>query len=417
MKYKVITIFPELFEPFLNHGLVARGVERNQLDVDFIQLREHAINTHGQIDDTPYGGGSGMLLRCEPAAAAIREAKHSMPKAKVVSFSPRGNSLSTPLAKELAAQEDGLILIPYRYEGVDQRISDTFVDYEVSLGDFVLMGGELAAMALIEATARFVPGLLNNAESVVEESFSANLLEYPQYTKPNEFEGQKVPEILLSGNHGAIAKWRQTKSVEDTLERRPDLLDSLCRLPSAEISVALMHYPVMDKSGAVITSSITNLDVHDIARSSRTYGVSPYYIVHPTRALRKLADTICEHWDSGFGLNYNPNRAEALKEIIVVPEFNDVLNDIEARVGRAPTIVATSAQPTDRNVSFTQLRATLATEPGPFLILLGTGWGLAPEIMDRADLHLEPVCGFTEYNHLSVRAAAAIMFDRLVGDH
>ena len=415
MKYQVLTIFPELFEPFLAHGLVARGVEKGLLEVDFIQLRDHAINTHGQIDDTPFGGGSGMVLRCEPAAAAIRQAKEKAPKAKVVLFTPRGKKLSTELAKELSKQSDGLILMPYRYEGIDQRIHDEFADYEICLGDFILMGGELPAMAVIEASARFVPGVLNNEESVVEESFSENLLEYPQYTKPREFEGQEVPEVLLSGNHGAIAQWRREKSVEDTLERRADLLDSLVAAPKAEISVALMHYPVVGKAQEVITSSITNLDVHDIARSARTFGVCPYYIVHPTKALRRLAETICEHWETGFGATYNPNRSEALKEIAVVAEFNDVLSDIEARCGRPPTIVATSARPSDRNVSFTQLRARLACEDGPFLLLLGTAWGLAPEIMERADLHLEPVCGHTEYNHLSVRAAAAIMFDRLLG--
>lgn len=416
MKYQVLTIFPELFQPFLEQGLVSRGVERGLLEVEFTQLRDFAINTHGQIDDTPYGGGSGMVLRPEPAAAAIRKAKAQNPEAKVLLFTPRGVPLSTAMAKELATESQGLILLPYRYEGVDQRIADSFVDYEVSLGDFVLMGGELAAMCVIEATARFVPGVLNNKDSVVEESFSADLLEYPQYTKPSEFEGTKVPEVLLSGNHQAIREWRRQRSVEDTLARRPDMLDSLSRLPDVELSVALMHHPVKDKAGDIITSSITNLDVHDIARSARTYGVDPYYIVHPTRALRRLTESICAHWESGFGSSYNPNRSEALRQIKVVPEFNDVLLDIEARTGKTPKLIATSAKPSDRNVSFSQMRALLSRADQPHVLLLGTGWGLADEVMQRADYHLAPVNGYTAYNHLSVRAAAAIMFDRLLGE-
>lgn len=417
MKYQILTIFPELFEPFTKQGLVARGLERGLLDVEFTQLRQFAINTHGQIDDTPYGGGSGMILRPEPAAAAIRTAQERLPNAKTILFTPRGQKLSTALVKEIVGSTEELILLAYRYEGVDQRIADSMIDYEVSLGDFILMGGELAAMALVEATARFVPGVLNNELSVVEESFSTNLLEYPQYTKPQEFEGQSVPEVLLSGNHQKIRSWRAERSVEDTLERRPDLLDSLDALPHAELSVALIHYPVKDKTGSLITSSITNLDVHDIARSATTYGVDPYYIVHPTKALRRLAETICQHWESGFGATYNPNRSEALKHISVVTDFNDVLLDIEARTGKTPKIIATSAKPTGRNITFSQMRAKLALATEPHLLILGTGWGLADEIMDRADYHLEPVNGHTEYNHLSVRAAAAIMFDRLVGKH
>ncbi|MCL4121446.1 UNVERIFIED_CONTAM: hypothetical protein GTU68_045610, partial [Idotea baltica] len=170
MKFRVLTIFPELIEEYARWGLLSKAQESGLLSVEPRQLRDHAVNAQGQVDDMPYGGGSGMLLRVDTAAAAVREAKAELPKAKVVTFSPRGRKLDAAFAKELS-EEDSLILLPYRYEGHDQRIVDAFVDHEVSLGDFVLMGGEVASMALIEASARFIPGVLGNPESAEDESF------------------------------------------------------------------------------------------------------------------------------------------------------------------------------------------------------------------------------------------------------
>ena len=421
MRYQVLTILPELLSSFKEKGLIGRACEQGQIDLDLVQLRDFAINAHGQLDDTPYGGGSGMVLRCDAAAKAISAAKEKDPNGKVVLFTPRGRQLTAGLAQEIvrscSESGGGLILLPYRYEGFDERIAEQFADYELSIGDFVLMGGEVAAMALIEATARFVPGVLGNSESVVEESFQQSLLEYPQYTKPPEFEGRSVPKVLLSGNHAEIKRWRQARALNDSLKRRPDLLSGVNALPACDLSVALIHFPVVDKSGEVITSSITNLDVHDISRSATTYGLGQYYIVHPTKALRSLTEKICEHWESGYGSTYNANRSQALRSIKVLPDFNDVLSDIETRTGSLPKIITTSARDSEKSVTFTELRGRLSIAQEPHLLLLGTGWGLAEEIIKRADYHLEPVKGYTDYNHLSVRAAAAVIFDRLFGKH
>ncbi|HQH26833.1 MAG TPA: tRNA (guanosine(37)-N1)-methyltransferase TrmD [Oligoflexia bacterium] len=421
MRYQILTIFPELFTAFKQIGLVGRGVEAGLLSVEATQLREFAVNAYGQVDDTPYGGGSGMVLRPEPAAAAIEAAKARAPKAKVVLFTPRGRLLTHELARELAAgctaDDAGVILLCCRYEGVDERIAQHWVDYEISIGDYVLMGGEVAAMALIEAISRFVPGVLGNPDSLAEESFVSGLLEYPQYTKPQEFLGHKVPEVLLSGHHAEIASWRLTRSKEDTQKRRPDLLkvQQASVNKSCVLDVALIHYPVLNKQGALITSSITNLDLHDIARSGKTYGIDRYYVVHPTKAMRKLAGKISDHWSVGYGAAYNPNRSEALDIVSVVSAFDDVLSDIEERTGMLPKLITTSANAGREMMSFARLRELLNTSAEPHLLLFGTGWGLAPEIMERADYRLEPVCGYTDYNHLSVRAAAAIIFDRLLG--
>lgn len=417
MNFHILTIFPDLFEPFKTLGLVGRGQKDGLISITTKHLRDYAINNQGQIDDTPYGGGSGMVLRVEPGAAAIREAKEKFKEAKVIAFSPRGKVLTHAIAKELAAshskKEGGLILLCPRYEGVDERVLE-LVDEEISLGDFVLMGGEVAAMALIESVTRFIPGVLGNEHSTVEESFSVGLLEYPQYTKPQSFEGKEVPEVLLSGNHKAIENWRKERAVEETRKRRPDLLPKGVKA-KGQFYVGLVHYPVWNNQKEIIASSITNLDLHDIARSSKTYGVDRYYVIHPTKALRRLAEKIMDHWEVGYGATFNPNRSEALRTIALVTTLDDAISEIERETGRLPKIITTSAQVSPLSVTFKEMQAILVTDDSPHLFLLGTGWGLAQEVLSRADYHLEPVLGPTTYNHLSVRAAAAIMFDRLFG--
>jgi len=275
------------------------------------------------------------------------------------------------------------------------------------------MGGESAAMVFIETLSRLIPGVLGNPESIADESFRSSYLEYPHYTKPQEFRGHSVPEELLSGHHEKIASFRQKLARKETIQRRPDLLNAV---PAAtcEVSVALIHHPVLNKLGEIVTSSVTNIDLHDIARSARTYGVERFYVVHPVKILRRLCDKICEHWATGYGATYNPNRSEALSMISLVPDFDDVMLDFKARHGKYPKLIATSARPGENLISYPELRAELRSTTDPHLILFGTGWGMADELLQRCDFRVEPICGPTEYNHLSVRAAAAITFDRLL---
>jgi tRNA (guanine37-N1)-methyltransferase len=428
VKFSVLTIFPELFEPFSQLGLFGRAIQGGSIELDVKQLRDFAINAQGQLDDTPYGGGSGMILRPEPAARAIEACRNDHPKAKVVMFTPRGRPLTQALVAEISKEQqdsgDGLILLCCRYEGADQRIIDSYVDYEISIGDFVTMGGEVAAMAFMESVSRLAPNVLGNPDSLLQESFAAGLLEYPQYTKPREYGGAQVPEILLSGNHAEIEKWRFEKSLQDTRERRGDLYkeylknrgdDEIRSYYDCPINVALIHYPVLNKEGMVITSSVTNLDLHDIARSSRSFGVDSYYIVHPTKTMRKLLDKICEHWAEGYGATYNPNRKDALGTVRIVPDFDDVIHSIEEQSGKLPKIIVTSAREYPNSFSFEGMKKELAVSKDPHLIVFGTGWGLSDEFIQRADYILEPIKGATDFNHLSVRAAAAIILDRLLG--
>ena len=217
MKFHVITIFPELFDSFRCTALIGKGVERGLLNFNLIQLRDFAKPPHYKVDDTPYGGGAGMVLKPEPLSAAIDSFKK---KPHTILLSPSGKPLTQQAAHRLSERDEILILCG-RYEGVDQRVIDTYVDEEISIGDFVVMGGEVPAMALIEAIAREIPDVLGNATSIENESFSRTrsedlLLEGPQYTRPPEFLEQKVPEVLLSGDHAAIEAWREEQSRKRT---------------------------------------------------------------------------------------------------------------------------------------------------------------------------------------------------------
>ena len=418
LQFHLITLFPEFVDHAMRTGILNRAQEQGLIQIEATNLRDYALNAYGQVDDAPYGGGSGLVLRPEPAHAAIEAARAKHANSKVVAFTPRGKVLTQQLAQELVreatATNSTLILLCPRYEGVDERICELDVDLELSIGDYILMGGEAASLVFLETTSRLVPGVLGNPESAEHESFQAGLLEHPHYTKPQEFLGKEVPPVLLSGNHEAIAQWRHEQSIKDTIARRPELIPQHHKL-ACEFSVALIHHPVLNKRGEIVTSSITNIDLHDIARSAKTYGVSKFYIVHPVKTLRRLAAKICQHWATGYGSIYNPNRSEALELINIVPDFDDVILNIETRLKKTPRIIATTARGSSDSSTFAQLRATLRTSTDPHLLILGTGWGLADEYFTRAAYRLEPIVGPTEYNHLSVRGAAAIMFDRLLG--
>jgi tRNA (guanine37-N1)-methyltransferase len=220
--FDVVTLFPGVFPGPLAAGVVGRAIERGLLQVNAHDLRESAGDKHRQVDDIPYGGGPGMVLKPEPIFSAVRRLQVSEP-APCLLLTPQGRPLHQRLAAELAAQPR-LILVAGRYEGFDERVRTGLADYEVSIGDYVLSGGELAAMVLIEVVARYVPGVLGDDTSAETDSFSDGLLEHPQYTRPVEFEGQRVPDVLLSGNHEMIRRWRAEMAKERTRKRRPELL-------------------------------------------------------------------------------------------------------------------------------------------------------------------------------------------------
>ena len=212
-----------MLDPFWEHGIVRRAIDHHKIFASTLNIRDFAEDKHQVTDDRPYGGGSGMVMKPEPLAGAIRAAKRKCPDAKTILLSPQGRVFDQAAANELAAFE-GLILVCGRYEGVDERISQDLIDDEISIGDYVLTGGELAAMVVIDAVTRQIPGTLGGDDAAEKDSFSNGLLEHAHYTRPQVFEGQAVPQVLLSGHHGAIENWRLESAVLRTLLKRPDLL-------------------------------------------------------------------------------------------------------------------------------------------------------------------------------------------------
>lgn len=225
---QIITLFPQAFPGVLGESLMGRALKDGLWQLQTYDLRDYGIGKHKNVDDTPAGGGAGMVLRADVLEAAINDARSSakgvMP---ILYLSPRGKPMDQDMMRGLATNTDGVTLLCGRFEGVDERILEHFGIQEVSLGDFVMTGGELAAQALIDATVRLLPGVLGNADSAIEESFSNGLLEHPQYTKPAQWQGRPIPDVLLSGNHKKIATWRHDQSKEVTKTRRPDLWDRL----------------------------------------------------------------------------------------------------------------------------------------------------------------------------------------------
>jgi tRNA (guanine37-N1)-methyltransferase len=223
MEFHVVTLFPEMFESPFRGGIIGRAVERGLISIHTHPLREHGLGNYRQVDDTPYGGGSGMVMRPEPIAAAIDAVMAKHPGLWRVLMTPQGEVFNQALVHKLAARTPGILIIAGRYEGIDERVR-ALVDQEISIGDYVLSGGEVPAMAVIEAAARLLPGVVGNPASLGEESFAADgMLEYPQYTRPEEFRGMRVPEVLLSGDHGKIRVWREAEARRRTASRRPDL--------------------------------------------------------------------------------------------------------------------------------------------------------------------------------------------------
>lgn len=434
MRFTVVTILPELIEPALAAGVVGRARDAGAIAVDTVNPRDFTSDRHRTVDDAPYGGGPGMVMKPEPLLAAIAQAAAAGPDAAAtrghrILLTPAGAPLTQARVQQLA-QLPHVVLVCGRYEGVDERVIELAIDEQLSIGDYVLSGGELAALVVIDAVARFIPGVLGEATSVDDESHSAGLLEYPQYTRPLRLaapDGERVvPAILTSGNHAAIAAWRRHQAIERTAERRPDLFarfrptaaDRKALPPPlhARTHLALVHHPVVDRTGAVVTTSLTNFDIHDLARSSLTYGLAGYHIVTPIASQRDKAAHIAQLWiDDAHG----EHRARALALVRTAASIEDVIAEIDATHGAAPVVVATSARassfPGAERRSPAALAAEAAVNPAPLLVLLGTGWGLADALIPSVSRVLAPVEGTSDWNHLSVRSAGAILLDRLFG--
>lgn len=424
MQFDIITIFPEYFDSPLKVGLLGKAINKGLIKVNIYNLRDFTKDRHRVVDDVPYGGGEGMVFKPEPLYQAITFIKEKNPKAHVLYLSPQGKILTQKLAEKLF-QKGHLVLICGRYEGIDERIRAYFVDEEISIGDYVVFGGEVAGLVLIEVISRLVPGVVSKKDSVEKESFTAGLLKYPSYTRPREFLGFKVPEVLLSGNHAEIEKYRKRISLELTLKKRPYLLSSFSLkeedwqilkeiLEKQRIYLFLVHFPVLNKKGEVIASAITNLDLHDLARLGRTYGIKGVYVIQPLEDQRKLGKELVRYWLEGKGEKYNPLRKEAIKLIKFFKDLEEAIKEVEKLEGEKPLLLGTDASPKREFISYEKIRELLWEKP--LVLVLGTAWGLTEEVLKKCDYFLEPIWGRLDfYNHLSVRSAASILVDRILG--
>lgn len=423
--FNIITLFPALFNDVFSYGVISKAIQKGLININYINLRDYSPYKHRVTEDYPYGGGPGLVMKVEPiyyAVKSLREKKCT----KVILLDPRGKKFSDQHARMLSSECD-LTFICGRYEGVDDRVRKLVVDEIYSIGDYILTGGEYAAICMIDAISRYIPGVLGDHASTIEESFAIGGLEYPQYTRPSEFLGEKVPEILLSGHHAKIKEWRREEAIKITLHYRKDLLkneafekyknlnnnvnmNNIIKA-SKNLHVGLMHYPMRDKDGNVVATAITNMDLHDISRTCKTYNVEKFYVINPVESQRNIAKRIVQHWKEGFGSTYNENRRQAFELIDIKESLMEVIDDIEKNRGEKPLLIATTARRRKKHIDINTFFDKLRSHN--ILLLFGTGWGFTEGFLNSVDYILEPVEGIEGFNHLSVRSAVAIILDRI----
>jgi tRNA (guanine37-N1)-methyltransferase len=430
VKISLITVIPDLYEPFLCSSLLGKAVKNGICSfsiksfMDYVQPKE-------RIDAPTCGPTAGMVIKPEVVERAIEDAETINGKAFKIFFSPRGRLLDQQCLKKIYASiqtnnMNHILFVAGRYEGMDERVEEVYADELISVGNFVLMGGDLPAMIFLEGFFRLVPGVVGKQESVEQDSFSGPFLDYPEYSLPVEWKGLRVPDILRSGNHEAIKKWRFDKAVIRTVYNHFEWLRSFSLVETQKQKVmqiipahyiALMHTDVLiGKDELPGNTSVTSMDVHDIARSACTYGIQQFFIVTPLKDQQAIVEQFLYFWQQGRGINYNQSRHQALERVTIVSLLNDVIENIAKKHGVNPVIVVTSAKDmnTSKIISYFD-QAKVWQEKKPVLLIFGTGQGLCSDLIKKADYGLVPLQGFTNYNHLSVRSAAAIILDRWLG--
>jgi tRNA (guanine37-N1)-methyltransferase len=427
MNISILSVFPELYEQFLKTSLIARAQEKKHIVIDcdsffsFVAPKE-------RIDAPTYGPGAGMLIRPEVIQKALEAKEQSYGPAFKIFFSPQGKKVDQCVLGQLAdifMNQKHLMVVAGRYEGMDARVEERYADMILSIGDFVLMGGDIPAMIVLEGMLRLVPEIVGKKESIERESFVGPFVDYPEYTEPLIWEGMEVPEIVRSGNHAAIEKWRKEKAAEKTVLEHFDWLRSypmssedknLAEYYIPPHYAALLHSEVLLPDERVGTTSVTSIDIHDGARSAKTYGLKNYFIVTPLEDQQKIVKTLLDFWQKGVGKEYNLSRYHAIKSVELMSSLHDVKTAIEEREGQKPLLIATSARPGDHKHMVNYFDQSLVWEQKrPVLLIFGTGKGLSEDILSECDYLLMPIEGFSDFNHLSVRSAMAIVFDRWLG--
>ncbi|MBY0353578.1 hypothetical protein K2W90_04410 [Candidatus Babeliales bacterium] len=447
MNISILTVFPELYEAFISSSIIARSVEKGLVSFNLVRFSD-LVPPKVRIDSPTCGHGAGMLLKPDVIEKALAVCQEKWGVATVIFFSPQGTKLNQRILEQFAQKhcfdtvtkptlkqdldhnsqlptKPHIILVCARYEGIDARVERAYADYMISVGDYVLMGGDIPAQLFLEGLLRLIPGVVGKQESVEDDSFSGPLLDYPEYTHPIEWHGEKIPDIVTSGNHGAISTWRTEQACKKTVlqrfdwfrQQQPEKKYLTCAkkfIPNHY--VAIMHTQIMLKGGMVGQSSVASLDIHDVARTARTYDVENFFIVCPLRDQQQIIGTFLEFWYSDKGQEYNKGRSDAVQRIKPVNELTEVLAFIEEKEGKKPLIITTSARHYDQIPTIDYYsQSEVWQQERPVLLIFGTGQGLAPEVLEQSDYLLLPVQGMCDYNHLSVRSAVSIILDRWLG--
>ena len=439
LKISIITVFDELYDSFLNTSLIGRAQSEGHVTFNVFKHSDY-FPPKERIDEPTCGPGAGMVLKPEVMQRAIEAAAQQYGPGYTIFFTPQGTPLTQNILRHTAkhvvrasskqdASKPGMhiILVAGRYEGFDERTLAAYADAQISIGDYVLLGGDLPTQVFLEGLLRLLPGVVGSAESIEHESFEGPWLDYPVYGLPTSWEGREVPEVLLSGNHKAIEQWRDEQAAKNTLLKRFDHFSKVVRdSRDKELAqklipahyVALMHSDVCTHPGREGNTSITSIDLHDIARSCATFGVKNFFAVTPLEDQQSIMASFLEYWHSKEGAQYNKSRYDAILRLVASRSFDEVVQAIEQKEGKKPIVVATSAQRTNHPgaIDFTS-QGKVWAHNRPVLLLLGTGHGLTEGRLAASDYLLDPINGLVDYNHLSVRAAAGIILDRWLGLH
>ncbi len=428
MNVFVSTLFPQLYTNFLTTSIINRAILENKVSVTLKNMFSF-VAPKQRVDSEVVGHGSGMLLGAPIIEKVYNEVeKEANKKPFVIFFSPHGKVLTQDIFKKLFIDiaDKPLLLFSGRYEGFDARAEDCYADEIISIGDYVLFGGDLPIMIFLEGLLRLIPGVVGKQESVDGDSFSNAFLDYPHYASPDVWNSRKIPPVLKSGDHKKIAMWRLKESVARTVKNNWNWL-TCHTLGSAEKELVkecipnhycvLLHNDVMLPGDIIGNSSVTSIDIHDIARSSTTYNIKKYFIVTRLDSQKKLVKKFLEFWQSDEKASINPSRAFALKHVLLKSELSEVIEDIANLEGLEPITIVTSSRRNRDHPNMISYRDQIKIweKKRPIIFIFGTSHGISNALIEKFDYKLLPLEGLEEFNFLSVRSAAAIVFDRWLG--
>lgn len=430
MNIFISTLFPNLYDQFLLTSIIGKAIDKNILSIKLINMFS-LVSPKERIDSPTVGHGAGMLLGVnitEKVYNYVVEKNSENKTPFVIFFSPHGKMLNQYVIKDIKnkIQDRDLLLFAGRYEGFDARAEEEYADEIISIGNYVLFGGDLPIMLFIESLVRLIPGIVNSQSSIECDSFSSSLVDYPHYALPTTWKNKEIPAILKSGNHKDIQNWRDEKATKRTVLGHWEWLSKHNLSVQEKKKVkkhipnhycVLLHNDVIMPNGLSGESIVTSIDIHDIARSATTYGICQYFIVTRLESQKKLIENFLTFWHQDEVKKINQSRAFALDKVFIKSEIEEVITSITEKEGIAPITIVTSSRrnvPHKAMISFHD-QNKIWEKNRPIVFILGTAHGINEKIINNFDYKLVPIEGLEDFNFLSVRSAAAIIFDRWLG--